>query len=391
MLLLVSLLDCPTPFVQNSCCPLGTEKQHVADDYARNLYAGIESCRDVLEKSYHKLQAKATNLPVVQKQHFCDHLNVSSCAVTESGKNFAVNVYNPLGSPIVNKVIRLPVASGKFYEVLSPEGKPVHSELVPIPEYLQKMPERKHSTASEELVFHASALPLGLSTYIVQVTSTRSANSAENVKGVKISTETKLKTANFEVVFDASGALSKVMLKNGQSVPLSNHFRFYNGANDEKVRASGAYAFRPLTQETFSAAKLVESSVFTKAGANGVLHEVHQKFDSYVEQVIRLSPDSDSLEFEYIVGPIPVGDKQGKEVVLQYASDLVNDRVFYTDANGRQLVRRQWDTRRHFKLNVTEPISGNYYPINSRILLKDEKKKLQMTVLTDRSQVSFQK
>lgn len=327
---------------------------------------------------------------MVQKQQFCDYLNVSSCAVTESGKNFAVNVYNPLSKPFVNKVIRLPVTSGKFYEVLSPEGKPVHSELVPIPEYLQKLPERKHSTATEELVFHASVLPLGLSTYIVQVTSTRSANSAEDVKGVKISAETKLKTANFEVVFDASGALSKVAMKNGQSVTLSNHFRFYNGNNDQKVRPSGAYVFRPLTQETFSAAKLVESSVFTKESANGVLHEVHQKFDSFVEQVIRISPDTDSVEFEYIVGPIPVGDHQGKEVVLQYASDLVNDRVFYTDANGRQLVRRQWDTRQHFKMNVTEPISGNYYPINSRILLKDEKKKLQMTVLTDRSQVSFQ-
>lgn len=290
----------------------------------------------------------------------------------------------------MNKVLRLPVATsgGKFYEVLSPEGKPVPSELVAIPEAVRNLPERKHSTATEELVFQASAPALGLATYFVQATSTRSANSAAEVKGVKISAETKLKAANFEVVFDASGALSKVVLKSGQSVPLSSNFRFYKGAADEKVRASGAYVFRPLTQETFSAGKLLESNLFTKEGG---VHEVHQKYDSFVEQVVRVSPASDQVEFEYIVGPIPVGDHVGKEVVLQYSSDLKNGGVFYTDANGRQMVKRQWNARRHLKLNVTEPISGNYYPINSRIMLKDEAKKLVMTVLTDRSQVKIRR
>ncbi len=290
----------------------------------------------------------------------------------------------------MNKVLRLPVATsgGKFYEVLSPEGKPVPSELVAIPEAVRNLPERKHSTATEELVFQASAPALGLATYFVQAASTRSANSAAEVKGVKISAETKLKAANFEVVFDASGALSKVVLKSGQSVPLSSNFRFYKGAADEKVRASGAYVFRPLTQETFSAGKLLESNLFTKEGG---VHEVHQKYDSYVEQVVRVSPASDQVEFEYIVGPIPVGDHVGKEVVLQYSADLKNGGVFYTDANGRQMVKRQWNARRHLKLNVTEPISGNYYPINSRIMLKDEAKKLVMTVLTDRSQVKIRR
>jgi hypothetical protein len=35
---------------------------------------------------------------------------------------------------------------------------------------------------------------------------------------------------------------------------------------------------------------------------------------------------------------------------------------------------------------VTEPVSGNYYPVNSRIFLKDVESGDQLTVLTDRSQ-----
>ena len=41
---------------------------------------------------------------------------------------------------------------------------------------------------------------------------------------------------------------------------------------------------------------------------------------------------------------------------------------FWTDSNGRQMVRRVQDTRFSYDLNDgvgAEPISSNYYPINS--------------------------
>ena len=61
-------------------------------------------------------------------------------------------------------------------------------------------------------------------------------------------------------------------------------------------------------------------------------------------------------------------------------TDIKNDGIFYTDSNGRQMVER----RR--KVNSSEPVSGNYYPVNSRILISDPESKHTLVVLNDRSQ-----
>ena len=62
---------------------------------------------------------------------------------------------------------------------------------------------------------------------------------------------------------------------------------------------------------------------------------------------------------------------------------------FYTDSNGRQTLLR----RRNFRptwnmLNVTEPVAGNYYPINSHIYVTDaeENPGAVVALVNDRSQ-----
>lgn len=62
-----------------------------------------------------------------------------------------------------------------------------------------------------------------------------------------------------------------------------------------------------------------------------------------------------------------------------------DNELFYTDSNGREMMERK---RNHNPYNDSsvEPVTSNYYPVTSKIVIKDESKDLQVAVLTDRSQ-----
>jgi lysosomal alpha-mannosidase len=45
------------------------------------------------------------------------------------------------------------------------------------------------------------------------------------------------------------------------------------------------------------------------------------------------------------VGPIPIVNGVGKEIVTRFETDLKNEKVFFTDANGRQIVKRMFNTK----------------------------------------------
>lgn len=91
------------------------------------------------------------------------------------------------------------------------------------------------------------------------------------------------------------------------------------------------------------------------------------------------------------VGPIPLDDGIGKEVVTKITTTLNNNKTFYTDSNGRDFIERVCcfpvllhvagifnfvvahlneiiplkirDYRKDWDLQVNEPVAGNYYPV----------------------------
>jgi len=79
-------------------------------------------------------------------------------------------------------------------------------------------------------------------------------------------------------------------------------------------------------------------------------------------------------------------DKIGKEIITRYSSNLQTDKTFYTDSNGREMLKRVKNYRPTWNLKLEELIAGNYYPVTSKIALKDEKKQLKLNVLVDRAQ-----
>ena len=80
-------------------------------------------------------------------------------------------------------------------------------------------------------------------------------------------------------------------------------------------------------------------------------------------------------------------DQVGKEIINRFSTSISSDDLFYTDANGRQSMERRLDHRNDYTYTATEPVAGNYYPINSHIFIKEKKEGgNQATLMVDRSQ-----
>jgi lysosomal alpha-mannosidase len=73
-------------------------------------------------------------------------------------------------------------------------------------------------------------------------------------------------------------------------------------------------------------------------------------------------------------------------VVSRFTTDLETDGLFYTDSNGRELLERKRNYRPTWEVQLSEPESGNYYPVTSKILIRDTTRQQELAVLNDRPQ-----
>lgn len=189
---------------------------------------------------------------------------------------------------------------------------------------------------------------------------------------------------NVDYKFAVNGLLSEIAA-DGATNKISQNFVYYKGAtgNNENFdnRSSGAYIFRPdpKAKETLIA-KEAKIQVFRGEQVD----EVHQVFNEWISQVVRIYKTENFVEFEWMVGPIPVDDKFGKEIVSRFFTVMKTKGVFYTDSNGREMLRRERNKRDSWKVNIKEPVAGNYYPVTTKIAIEDDKHRL--AILTDRAQ-----
>ena len=72
-----------------------------------------------------------------------------------------------------------------------------------------------------------------------------------------------------------------------------------------------------------------------------VVQEVRQDFGPWVAQSTRLAQGSRHLEITYTVGPVPVADGVGREVISRFTTSLQNAGLCYTDSNGREMQPRR--------------------------------------------------
>lgn len=370
----------------------------MANDYAKRLSIGYEEAAKVVETSLASItrsSSKTDSGNKVTKFQQCLLLNISYCPSSEvdlsSGKNLVVVVYNPLGWKRED-IIRIPVIDENVI-VKDHRGNEIESQIVPLLNaslairnyysmaYLGKFPS---VTPKYWLAFSASAPPLGLNTYFIS-SGKQKAIAAPSKNQVVYSSKEKQKDVievgpgDLKLVFSAKQRklIGYINSRTKVKETVRQSYSFYTGATDIK-QASGAYIFRPNGTNSL---KPDHQALTVLRGP--ILDEVHQRINSWIYQITRVYKGKEHAEFEFIVGPIPISDGIGKEVVTKILTHMKTSKTFYTDSSGRDFLERIRNYRKDWNLDVNQPVAGNYYPINLGMYVKDDDKEL--SVLVDRS------
>lgn len=366
----------------------GTEKQQVAEDYHFELHRSIKACEENTKSSLNQLftgiEPSTTTAPTNWEFKFnsCLNLNISVCDVSENSEKFMVTAYNAL-SHATNQFLRFPV-NGENYEVRDVNNTIVSSQLIPIVQPILDLPYRA-STSTKELVFQANNVPaMGYRSYFISRIATQRVVSVRNKR---LAEPVTIGSSELSITFDINGLLSTILV-DGTVHNFTQNFVMYRGAvgdnREPPNRSSGAYIFRP---DATTDEEIIGTDVAVEVFVGELVDEAHQIFNEYVSQVVRVYKTGSLrrvVEFEWLVGPIPIFDDYGKEIVSRFYSNIKNGQSFYTDANGREMLKRTIDFRETYELANEEKISGNYYPINSNIAIEDNE--LRMAILPDRAQ-----
>ena len=375
----------------------GTEKDHVAADYTRMLNLAIAACGANTKSSLNQFMTGKTPKPPVKFPHrkstpdhwdfkfnSCLNLNISVCDVSENSNQFIVTVYNPLAHATY-QYVRVPV-SGAKYEVQDYRNIVVPSQLVPISSGVESLGHRQ-SNAKFELVFQATEVPaLGYKSYFVSRIMKEFTPDVVPIPNRQKRKPQPVVIGNefLNISFDVNGLLSEINV-DGATSKLSQNFLFYQGAvgNNEvfENRSSGAYIFRP---DAKAGEHLITKEATVEVIRGNQVDEVHQVFNDWISQVVRVYKTEKFVEFEWLVGPIPIDDNVGKEIVSRFYTVMKTDGIFYTDSNGREMLKRKRNHRETWKLDSKEPVSSNYYPVTSKIVIEDDAHRL--AILNDRAQ-----
>ncbi|XP_021907952.1 alpha-mannosidase [Carica papaya] len=377
----------------------GTAKQHTTDDYAKRLAIGAKEAEAVVNSALSCLTNKRSGQKCVASSltfSQCQLLNISYCPPTEEKilekKGLVVVAYNPTGW-MRTDIIRIPVYDANLI-IQDSSGHIIEAQYISLDNVtrnLRKFYTKAYvglpSTPAPKywLLFQVSVPPLGWNTYFVSKAA--GIGSSSNVFFSRMESPrnkvVEIGPGNLKLSFSsATGQLRRMYnSKTGVDVPIQQSYLWYASSTGDfdDPQASGAYIFRP----NGSPPTIVSRSVSLKVVHGPLVDEVHQQFNSWIYQVTRLYKDKEHAEVEYTIGPIPTDDGVGKEVVTRMTANMATDKVFYTDSNGRDFIKRIRDYRSDWPLEVKQPVAGNYYPLNLGMFIMD--KKTEFSVLVDRA------
>ncbi|KAL4366626.1 hypothetical protein GQ457_05G012270 [Hibiscus cannabinus] len=375
----------------------GTAKQHTTDDYSKRLAIGVTEAETVVSSALSCLTKKKFADKCDESGNTfsqCQLVNISYCPPTEKdipqGKSLVVVAYNPLGWTRT-EIVRIPVNDANLV-VQDSSGNNIDAQYTALDNVTKHVREfyteaylgQSSGTAPKYwLHFQVSIPPLGWNTFFISKGVGQGQAEPGILSAMPQEGEIEVGKGNLKMSFStSSGQLQRMYnSRTGVDVPVQQSYLWYGSSIGDfgDPQASGAYIFRP----TGSPPTVVARSLPLKVTRGPLVDEVHQQFNEWIYQVTRLYKDKEHAEIEFTIGPIPIDDGVGKEIITQLTANMVTNKVFHTDSNGRDFLTRVRDFREDWNLTVTQPVAGNYYPINLGIYTAD--KKSELSVLVDRA------
>lgn len=406
-------LEDASAVVQHHDAVTGTAKQHVANDYSKRLQAGIDQAAAFVEQKLVRVLTGNNNTAALSNLKYCQLLNETICeasqeASRDSSLDIYVVVYNAVAS---NKstIIRLPAdAMGTFVvtrldnatAATTREAQSVRARATPF--VASQSADSK--AARFEIMFDTGPLePVGATVFRIQHTSqTGSMDQQNNPSFVEKQRALQYSEKDLleAVVADNGIFKAEFARATGELLSISTpevhlnisqlwgFYTSYDSSLDNSTdglfddQNSSAYIFRPASNTAMKTIPYSKGAAYIKAPL-GV--EVLSRFEEpWIRQVTRVLKGLPYLEVEYKIGPIPIEDGRGKEIITRLSSTIQSNGTFYTDSNGREFQKRIRNFRPTYDLDLHEPVAGNYYPVNAAIYLEDAS--ASMCVLVDRSQ-----
>ncbi|KAE9547717.1 hypothetical protein FO519_009069, partial [Halicephalobus sp. NKZ332] len=363
----------------------GTSKEFVTQDYERRLLDGWDTAEsafnDYLANISRRFVLTDSQYPL---QAFCRNLNESQCDFTNTNQNkFTILAFNGWNQH-AKQLIRIPLYENSV-GVQDSNGNDLDQAWI-VPTLDSNNQVQNSNIAPNELIIYHDLPPNGFTTFFVEKINKESSRRPLVQHAILSQTKTNvLSNGVIDINFDEYGFIESIVnVAEGIELAFKQEFMYYEGyTNVSKGQTSGAYVFRPQfnTPSPISHFGIV-NIVFTHL-------EARQVFSDYVSQIIRLFPGEEKIEFEWTVGPLPIvtdvdGQNTSLEVITRYTTDINSNGTFYTDSNGRQMMKRIRNYAPDFEYENDEPVSGNYYPVTSSAFMEDSD--MGMVVLVDRAE-----
>ena len=159
-------------------------------------------------------------------------------------------------------------------------------------------------------------------------------------------------------------------LQNCYSSQFDLKYSYYE-AYQESGQVGGAYIFRP-SQKTRTSPLSYDTPTSASVYQGKNLLHIHLTGSKTLTDIRIYNDLTNGIEVQTFIDSIYVGDSQGKEIIMVVEAPSINNGdTFYTDSMGMEMQKRVVNYRPTWSLIVTEPVAGNYYPVQSSILIQD--------------------